>query len=220
MIFTWSKVPDSFKQVMFATQRRPLHWSQTLTPAKSSKSRDIYREGSPVIKVLSAFLYRGRFIDFDNTFETIDEPDYIVELENDAAVGVLESKEWFEWDDDSTPLQVCIFLTFRVHSQVTFKDKTSYLDVSVSGDAFVRDQLKRFIKVGSVDFHQDDCQGNPVVTYIQRHGKAQGTVIELPNDGYTSTNRRFYPLQFSSYQRTFFKNLQRLQPHPHQPLLL
>ena len=148
----------------------------------------VYREGTPVIEVDSAFLYRGRFTDFENTFETIHEPDYVIELENDAAVGVLESKEWFEWDDDSTPLQAGTSLTFRVHSQVTFKDKTSYRSVSVSGDIFVRDQLKRFIKVGSVDFQQDDCQGNPVVAYIQRHGKAQGSLTELPNDGYTLTN--------------------------------
>ena len=148
----------------------------------------VCREGIPVIEVVSAFLYRGRFTDFENTFETIDEPDYVVELENDAAVGVLESKEWFEWDDDSTPLQAGTSLTFRVHSQVTYKDKTSYRDVSVSGDIFVCDQLKRFIKVGSVDFQQDGCQGNPVVAYIQRHGKAQGSLTELPNGGYTLTN--------------------------------
>ena len=32
------------------------------------------------------------------------------------------------------------------------------------------------------------CQGNPVVTYIQHHGKAQGSLTELPNNGYTLTN--------------------------------
>ena len=98
-----------------------------------------------------------------------------------------QSKEWFEWDDESVPLNAGTALIFRVQSQVTFKDKTSYRDVSVSGDIFVRDQLKRFVKVGSVDFQQDDCQGNPVVAYIQRHGTPQGRLTPLANEGYALT---------------------------------
>jgi fatty acid synthase subunit alpha len=137
--------------------------------------------------VVSSFLYRGRFTDYENTFETTEEPDYLIQLPDDAAVGVLQSKEWFEWDDESTPLQAGTGLIFRVQSQVTFKDKTSYRDVSVSGDIFVRDQLKRLVKVGTVDFQQDDCKGNPVVAYMQRHGVAQGQLTALANDGYTLT---------------------------------
>jgi fatty acid synthase subunit beta len=57
----------------------------------------------------------------------------------------------------------------------------------VSGDVFVRDQLKRFVKVASVDFEQDDCQGNPVVAYLQRHGSPQDRLTALANDGYTLT---------------------------------
>ena len=147
----------------------------------------VYRAGIPVIEVVSAFLYRGRFTDFENTFEITEEPDYLVDLHDDAAVGVLQSKEWFEWDDESVPLQSGTALTFRVQSQVAYKDKTSYQNVSVSGDIFVRDQLKRFIKVGSVDFQQDDCQGNPVVAYLQRHGTPQGSLTPLANDSYAMT---------------------------------
>ena len=74
-------------------------------------------------------------------------------------------------------------LFFRVQSQVTYKDKTS--NVFVSGDIFVRDQLKWFVKVGLVDFQQDDCQGNPVVAYLLRHGNPQGSLTPLANDAYT-----------------------------------
>ncbi|KAJ7067175.1 fatty acid synthase [Mycena amicta] len=145
----------------------------------------VFRGGKPVIEVVSAFLYRGRFTDYENTFETTEEPDYIVKLESDAAVGVLQSKEWFEWIDESKPLLAGTSLIFRVQSQVTFKDKTAYSNVSVTGQIFVRNQLKELVPVGSVDFHQDDCRGNPVVAYIQRHGVAQGLSVPLPNDGYT-----------------------------------
>jgi hypothetical protein len=56
-----------------------------------------YRD-QPVIEVVSSFLYRGNFVDYENTFDTT-EPDYLVHLESDGDVGVLRSKEWFECDD-------------------------------------------------------------------------------------------------------------------------
>jgi hypothetical protein len=46
-------------------------------------------------------LYRGRFVDYENTFDTTEEPDHF-------EIGVLQSKEWFEGDD--------ITITFGGHS--------------------------------------------------------------------------------------------------------
>ncbi|OJT02257.1 Fatty acid synthase subunit alpha [Trametes pubescens] len=147
----------------------------------------VIRDGERVIEVVSSFLYRGRFSDYQNTFEILEEPDYLVELSSDAAVGVLQSKEWFEWDDETKPLQAGTTLIFRVRSEVTYRNKTCYKAVNVSGEVFVRDQIKRLVKVGTVDFLQDDSRGNPVVAYLQRHGKPQGLVSPLSNDGYTMT---------------------------------
>jgi fatty acid synthase subunit alpha len=144
-------------------------------------------EGNPVMEVESAFLYRGRFTDFENTFEVIEEPDYIVELATDADVGVLKSKgDWFHWDDDSKPLLPGTSLVFRLKSEVTYKDAVNYRSVSVTGDVFVRNTLKKLVKVGMVEFERDDSQGNPVVGYLQRHGEVQGKAIPLANE-YTLT---------------------------------
>ncbi|KAL0953237.1 hypothetical protein HGRIS_004490 [Hohenbuehelia grisea] len=148
----------------------------------------VYRDGQPVITVVSAFLYRGRFVDFENTFETTEEPDYLVTIENDAAVGVLQSKDWFEWDDEENPPKAGMSLIFRTQSQFSFKDKSTYKDVSISGEIFIRNQLKRLVKVGSVDFQQDDSHGNPVLAYLQRHGAPQGLPTPLANEGYTLTS--------------------------------
>ncbi|KAI0685962.1 fatty acid synthase [Cytidiella melzeri] len=145
----------------------------------------VKRAGQPVIEVVSSFLYRGRFEDFQNTFEVLEEPDYIVELPDDASVGVLKSKEWFEWDDETKPLQAGVSLVVRVKSEVTWRNKTCYKSVSVSGDVFVRDQIKRLVKVGAIDFLHDDSRGNPVIEYLRRHGTPQGLMSPLPNDGYT-----------------------------------
>ena len=142
-------------------------------------------EGKPVIEVTSSFLYRGQFTDYENTFETVEEPDYLVELNSDADVGVLQSKEWFEWDDETKPLQAGTGLIFRLKSEVTYKDKVNYRSVAISGDICVRDQLKRLVKVGSVLYERDNCKGNPVVAYVQRNGSPQGLASPLANDGYT-----------------------------------
>lgn len=145
----------------------------------------VYRNGERVIEVTSSFLYRGNFTDFQNTFEVLEEPDYVVEIADDAAVNVLKSKEWFEWDDETKPLQAGTKLVFRVKSEATYRNKTCYKSLSVSGEIFVRDQIKRLVKVGSVDYLHDDSRGNPVVEYMRRHGKAEGLTVPLPNDGYT-----------------------------------
>lgn len=147
----------------------------------------VYRDGKPVIEVVSAFLYRGRFVDYENTFNTTDETDYAVTLNTDADVGVLQSKEWFDWEDETKPLLAGTSLIFRTRSEVSFKDKTSFRDISVTGDILVRNQLKTLVKVGSVDFQQDDCQGNPVLAYLQRNGTPQGLPTPIANEGYTLT---------------------------------
>lgn len=146
---------------------------------------NVLRDDKPVIEVVSSFLYRGRFTDFENTFEVVQEPDYVVQIENDAAVGVLKSKEWFGWDDETKPLQAGTTLVFRVESEIDYRNKTCYRNVDVAGDIFVRDPINRLIKVGSVEFEQDDCRGNPVVEYLKRHGTPQGLPTPLPSGGYT-----------------------------------
>jgi fatty acid synthase subunit alpha len=113
-------------------------------------------EDNPVIEVQSAFLFRGRFTDYENTFETIDEPDYEVK-----------------------PLTAGTRLIFRLRSEVTYKDKVNYRSVAVAGDVFVRGHLGHIVKVAYVDFERDESQGNPVVTYLQRHGSAKSTPIPL-----------------------------------------
>ena len=139
-------------------------------------------EGKPVIEVQSAFLFRGRFTDYENTFEIVDEPDYTVELASDADVGVLLSKDWFEWTDETKPLTAGTRLIFRLRTEVTYKDKVNYRSVAVAGDVFVRGHLGRPVKVAFIDFERDECQGNPVMTYLQRHGSAKSAPIPLPTE--------------------------------------
>jgi fatty acid synthase subunit beta len=112
----------------------------------------------------------------------------VVEIANDADVGIMQSKEWLSWEDQSTPLKADMTLVFRVQSQVTFKDKTTYRDVTVSVDVLMRDQLKRLKKVASVEFEQEGCPGNPLIAHLERCGTQEGRLTHLTNDGYTMSS--------------------------------
>jgi len=157
-------------------------------------SRRVLCEDNTVIEVQSAFLFRGRFTDFENTFKTINEPDYTVELLTGADVGVLLSKDSFEWADEVKPLTAGTRLIFRLCSEVTYKDKVNYRSVAVAGDVFVRGHLSHLVKVAYVDFERDESQGNPIITYLQRHGSAKSTPIPLAVEYHftSSTNPSLY----------------------------
>jgi fatty acid synthase subunit alpha, fungi type len=125
-------------------------------------------EDNPVMGVQSAYFFCGRFTDYENTFETIDEPDYTVELITDA--------------DESKPLAAGMRLIFCLHSEVTYKDKANYRSVTVAGDVLVCDYLGSLVKVAYVDFKRDESQGNPVVAYLQRHGSAKSAPMPLATE--------------------------------------
>ncbi len=145
----------------------------------------VLRNGEPVIEVTSSFLYRGRFTDYINTFEIIDETDYVVDLLNETSVGVLKAKDWFQWDDESKPLQSGTSLTFRTKSELRYKDKTTLGSIKVSGAAFVRSQTKKLVQVATIDYDAGRTLGNPVIEYLKRQGKATGLAVPLETGGYS-----------------------------------
>ena len=144
----------------------------------------VLRSGVPVIEVSSSFLYRGRFNDFQNTFEVHDEDDYVVEVEKPTDVAVLQSKPWFEWEDDSSPLEPGAVLTFRTKTELRYRDKSSFSLVKVTGTASVRNSAKHLVPVAQIEYEAANVHGNPVLEYLKRHGKAVGLPIPLETGGY------------------------------------
>ncbi|CUA68512.1 fatty acid synthase subunit beta, fungi type [Rhizoctonia solani] len=148
----------------------------------------VLRDGKPVIEVTSSFLYRGAFTDYQNTFEIVEEPEYVVKIGSAVDVGVLNSKEWFEWDNDSQPLEPGTTLIFKVKSEYKYKAKATYSSVAVEGNAYIRNQLKELVKVATVSYSIDHAHGNPVLSYLSRHGEVQGDVKKFDGNGYTLTS--------------------------------
>lgn len=145
----------------------------------------VLRDGEPVIEVSSSFLYRGKFTDFNNTFEIIDEVDYIVDIDTENKVGVLQAKDWFQWDDESSPLKVGTTLTFKTKSELRYKDKATLSSVKVNGAAFVRSQTKQLVQVATIEYDADQSLGNPVIEYLKRQGTATGLSVPLETGGYS-----------------------------------
>ncbi|TIC66451.1 hypothetical protein E3Q02_01872 [Wallemia mellicola] len=161
----------------------------------------VMRDGKPAIEVSSSFLYRGKFEDYENTFEIIDESQYRVELKSDSDVALLRSKEWFQWDDESKPLTVGTSLIFDVQSELHYGNATSYKSLNVSGRANIRNQLKELVPVGTVELESGLTKGNPVIEYLRRNGKVISGTTLFENDGYSltkSSNPSLYVSPFSN----------------------
>lgn len=148
----------------------------------------VLRDGLPVIEVTSSFLYRGRFTDFENTFETTEEIDYSLTLTTDIQKGVLQSKDWFHWLNDKVVLPVNAPLIFKTKTELKYKDKASYASISVHGAAYIANQLKELVKVASVEYEVGNSQGNPVIEYLKRHGSPMGLSVPLEGSGYALTS--------------------------------
>lgn len=146
----------------------------------------------PVIEVKSSFLYRGRFSDYHNTFEKKTETAYAVTLSTPASVAVLQSKEWFDWQDDSKPLTPGTTLVFRTESEYRYKTKDSYSAVNVSGSASVAASIgplgKYTTQVAEISYAAEGTsKGNPVIEYLKRHGSPLDQPVMLASP-YTITS--------------------------------
>ena len=132
-------------------------------------------ERIPILEVESAFLYRGKFEDYQNTFEKKTDPAYTLTLKTEQDIAVLKSKDWFEWHDAREPLKLGTELIFRTESEYHFKGRGVYSSVECTGLITLSTQEVRGgarpTAVGEVNYASAGLtKGNPVVEYLKRHG--------------------------------------------------
>ena len=135
----------------------------------------ITRKSEPVMEVVSQFLYRGVYSDFENTFQRKNETPMQVHLTSSKDVAVLRSKEWFSIDEPDIEL-LGQTLTFRLQTLVRFKSKSVFRSVQTVGQVLLELPTKELVQVASVNYEAGPSQGNPVVDYLARHGSS----IEQP----------------------------------------
>lgn len=142
-----------------------------------------------VLEVTSSFLYRGKFTDYAQTFARTTAPTYAIDYKSPESLAVLRSKEWFQWDDDSRPLELGTTLQFKTETSVVYADKSSYSKVTVEGGAYIiTPEQKRAIKVATIEYSSEGegvTKGDPVLEYLRRHGNALEQPIMFENGGYS-----------------------------------
>jgi fatty acid synthase subunit beta len=131
----------------------------------------LHRDGEPIMEVVSQFLYRGNYTDFENTFQNTTEKPMDLHLGTSRDVAVLRSKEWFQLEREDIDLTGKT-LTFRLQSLVKFKNKTVFSSVETVGQALLELPSKEVIAIASVEYNAGVSHGNPVLDYLQRYGSA------------------------------------------------
>ena len=137
----------------------------------------IYREGKPVMQVSSQFLYRGEYIDYENTFQKVTETPVQVAFKSSKDLAVLRSKEWFHLTKDVE----FDMLTFRCESTYKFKSANVYSSIITTGQVFMELPTKEVIQVGEVNYEAGVSYGNPVTDYLARNGKTIEEAITFEN---------------------------------------
>jgi fatty acid synthase subunit beta len=149
----------------------------------------LVRDGQPIMEVVSQFLYRGNYTDFENTFQRTNEKPMDVHLGTSRDVAVLRSKEWFQLEREDIELAGKT-LTFRLQSLVHFKNKTIFSSVETLGQVLLELPSKEIIQIASVEYNAGVSHGNPVLDYLQRYGAAidQPVLFEnaIPLNGSTA----------------------------------
>ena len=81
----------------------PFHVSSVVT-AEAKIASVINTDAGKTVKVIGNIVHEGKPATSSNTFEIVQEPDYVGGYPTDASIDVLLSKEWLELCDQSKPL--------------------------------------------------------------------------------------------------------------------
>lgn len=140
----------------------------------------ISRDSEPVMEVTSQFLYRGKYEDFENTFQRKMETPMQVHLRTTKDVAVLQSKEWFKLEDTDIDI-LGQTLVFKLQTLVRFKNKDVYSSVQTLGKVELELPSKEIVEIASVEYEAGASYGNPVLDYLQRHGSGLDLPVNFEN---------------------------------------
>lgn len=138
----------------------------------------IYRDSKPVLEVTSQFLYRGEYVDYQNTFQKVTEDPVQIAFKTAKDLAVLRSKEWFHLEKDIELLNQV--LTFRCESVYKFRSANVFSSITTTGKVYLELPTKEIIQVGSIDYEAGVSYGNPVTDYFARNGNTieQAVIFE------------------------------------------
>ncbi|KAG1096468.1 hypothetical protein G6F39_006700 [Rhizopus arrhizus] len=147
----------------------------------------IVRDGKPVLEVTSQFLYRGQFNDFEYTFERNTETPMELKVKDVKDIAVLKSKEWMHWTDELEKHEIAVgsTLTFRLNSELKYKNKNVYASVKTYGTVAMQVSTKEFVEIAKVEYESGESHGNPVIEYLKRNAQEIEQAHFFENGGYS-----------------------------------
>ena len=133
----------------------------------------IIRDGKPVMEVTSQSLYRGKFADFENTFENKIETPMEYKVHSNKEIAILKSKDWIHWSDIPEEHQVVAgkSLIFRLKTEIRYKNNNVYSSVKTSGTVKMQVSTKEFVEVAVIEYEAGESHGNPVTDFLKRHAQ-------------------------------------------------
>ncbi|KAI9088332.1 hypothetical protein DFS34DRAFT_701418 [Phlyctochytrium arcticum] len=143
-------------------------------------------QGRPLVEVVSTFLYRGTFTDYENTFlRTTEQPVQVV-LSSRKDIEVLQSKSWLKWDDVASKEKLApgAVLIFRLETYAQNRDAKVLAKVRTTGSISLK-TTRETITVGRVEHEATNVHGNIVLEYLNRHGASIEQPVYFKTGGYS-----------------------------------
>ncbi|KAH7370162.1 putative fatty acid synthase beta subunit dehydratase [Rhexocercosporidium sp. MPI-PUGE-AT-0058] len=137
---------------------------------------EIMRDGQPVVKISSQFLFRDGHCDLEHTFERKVEPPTEVVLKTTADVAILISKSWLSLDDSESDL-LGKTVIFRVESLSTGLVGGTTHRTETFGSVAIQVPGRGAVDIGTCCWKSaSEGTTNPVMGYLSRHGR----ILEAP----------------------------------------
>ena len=162
----------------------------------------ISRDNQEAMRVISRFLFRGTFVDFDSTFERTEEKPYELKLSSPKDFAVLTSKSWFKPLADKVDLSDAT-LIFHLQTSIGYKSKNVYRNVETTGDVKLRTSAGDLRDVAMVQYSAENSRANPVLSYLNRCGSVieQQKMLDVPISLDTSSTTVTIPSSNESYSK-------------------
>ncbi|KAI1171725.1 enoyl reductase domain of FAS1 [Nemania sp. FL0916] len=149
----------------------------------------LMRSGHHVVTITSEFFIKGKFTDYETTFQQREDPSVEIKVETDEDEAILLDREWLSLADKPKTLKG-LNLVFQTTTRVTFRGPGRYASIRTEGKVYHQLWNKSRVAIGTVFFEAVNCQGNPVTEFLQRKGKLIDAKIPLKHPGWTGDAER------------------------------
>jgi fatty acid synthase subunit beta, fungi type len=138
------------------------------------------QDGTPIMHITSQFLYRGVYVDYENTFQRTVEKPFKIYLETPKHVAILQAKKWFELEGEGVDL-VGQTVVFKLVSLTTFGGELDFASVKTVGSVLLDGTASAAVpfRIASVNYEAGPSRGNPVLEYLRRTGSPVDEIVYL-----------------------------------------